>query len=57
MRLVSLVAGNRLNNLTFKVFTISGTHNYACGLLILSQVPLYLLVLMLKGKKTQVLHN
>ena len=48
--LVSLVLHIRLNTLTFKVFTTSETHSFAYGLLILVQLPLHLLVLILKGK-------
>ena len=51
MCLVSLVLDIRLNTLTFKFLTISGTHSFACGLLILLQLPLNLLVIILKGKK------
>ena len=47
MCLVSLVADTRLNTLTFKFFATSGRHNFASGLLIFLQLPLYLLVLML----------
>ena len=47
--LVSLVLDITLNTLTFKFFTTSGTHNFAYGLLILLQLPLHLLVLILKG--------
>ena len=50
MRLVSLFPDTRFNILTFKLFTTSGTHNFACRLLILLQLPLRLLVLMLQGK-------
>ena len=46
---------NRLNTLTFKTFTTSGTHILAHGSLILLQLPLYLLVLILKGKNTGLL--
>ena len=46
--LVSLVLNIRLNTLTFKSFTTSGTHIYAYGSLILLQLPLHLLVLILK---------
>ena len=50
MCLVLLVLGIRLNILTFKFFTTSGTHNFAYGPLILLQLPLHLLILILKGK-------
>ena len=33
-------------------FTTSGTHNFAYGSLILLQLPLHLLILILKGKIT-----
>ena len=46
--LVSLVLDIRLNTLTFKFFTTSGTHIFAYGSLILLQLPLHLLFLMLK---------
>ena len=52
MRLVLLVLDTRLNTLTFKFFTTSGTQNFANGLLILFQLPLHLLVLILKEKNT-----
>ena len=52
MCLVSLVLHIRLNTLTFKVFTLSETHSFAYGLSILVQLPLHLLVLILKGKNT-----
>ena len=47
--LVSLVLDIRLNTLTFKSFTTSGTHIFAYESLILLQLPLHLLVLILKG--------
>ena len=50
--LTSLVLGIRLNALIFKFLTTSGTHNFACGLLILLQLPLHLLVFILKWKNT-----
>ena len=49
INLVSLVLDIRLNTLTFKVFIMSGTHIFAYGLLILLQLPLHLLILILKG--------
>ena len=49
MCLVSLVLDIRLNTLTSKFFTTSGTHIFAYGSLILLQLPLHLLVLILKG--------
>ena len=52
MCLVSLVRNISLNALTFKFLAISGTHNFACGSLILLQLPLHLLVLILKRKNT-----
>ena len=52
MRLISLVPDTRLSNLTFKSFTISGTHNFAYGLLILLKLQLHLFILTLKGKNT-----
>ena len=52
MCIVLLVLDIRLNTLTFKFLSTSGTHDFAYGLLILLQLPLYLLVSMLKGKKT-----
>ena len=45
MCLVSLVLDTRLNTLTFMLLTISGTHNFVYGLLILSQLPLYVFTL------------
>ena len=45
----SLVNDIRLNTLTLKFFTISGTQILAHGLLILSQLPLHLFTLTLKG--------
>ena len=50
--LVSLVVDIRLNTLTFKFLTTSGIHNFAYGSLILLQLPLHLLVLILKRKNT-----
>ena len=52
MHLVSLVPDTRLSTLTFTFFTMSRTHNFACGLLILLELPLHLFVLILKGKYT-----
>ena len=52
MCLVSLVLDIRLSTLIFKFFTTSGTHIFAYGLLILLQLPLHLLVLILKGENT-----
>ena len=49
--LVSLVFDIKFNTLTFKVFAVSGTHNFAYGSLILLQLPLHLFGLILKGKK------
>ena len=49
MVFVSLVVDIRLNNLTFKSFTTSGTHIFAYGSPILLQLPLHLLALILKG--------
>ena len=49
MCLVSLVLDIRLKTLTFKLFTASETHIFAYGSLILLQLPLHLLVLILKG--------
>ena len=51
MCLVSLVPDIRLNALTFKFFTTSGTHSVACELLILLQLPLHFFVLLLKEKE------
>ena len=48
MCLVSLALDIRLNTLTFKFFTTSGTKFFAYGSLILLQLPLHLLVLVLK---------
>ena len=39
----------KLNTLTFMFLTTSGTHNLACGSLILLQLPLHLFTLILKG--------
>ena len=52
MCLVSLVLDIRLNALTFNFLTTSETQTFAYGLLILLQLPLHLLVLILKGKNT-----
>ena len=52
MHLVSLVLVTRFNTLTFKFFTTLGRHNFASGLLVLLQLPLHLLVLILKRKNT-----
>ena len=52
MRLVSLVPDTRLNTLMFMFFTTPGTHNFVHGLLILLQLPLHLLVSILKGENT-----
>ena len=52
MCIVSLVLDIRLNTLTFKFFTTSGTHIFAYGSLILLQLQLHLLVLILKRWKT-----
>ena len=52
MGFVLLVLDMRLNTLTFKFFITSGTYIYACGSLILLQLPLNLLVFMLKEKNT-----
>ena len=49
MCLISLVLDIRLNTLTFKIFRTSATHIFAHGSLILLQLPLHLLVLILKG--------
>ena len=51
MRLVLLAPATRLNALTFKYFTILGTHNFAHGLLVLLQLLLHSLALILKEKK------
>ena len=40
--LASLVLGIRLNTLTFKSFTVSGTQVFAYGSLMLLQLPLHL---------------
>ena len=50
MCFVSLFLDIRLNILTFKFLTTSETHSFAYGLLILLQLPLNLLILILKGK-------
>ena len=52
MCLVSLVLDIKLTTLTFKFFTTSETHSFAYGSLILWQLPVHLLILILKGKKT-----
>ena len=52
MCLVSLVLDIRLNTLTFKFLATLGTRSFSYGLLILLQLPLHLLVLILKGKNT-----
>ena len=52
MYLVSLVLDVRLNTLTFKFFITLGTQIFAYGSVILLQLPLHLLVLILKGKNT-----
>ena len=41
MCLVSLVVDMRLNTLTFKSFTVSGTQIFASGLLLVLQLPLH----------------
>ena len=46
--IVSLDLNIGLNTLTFKYFTTSGTQIFAYGSLILLQLPLHLLVLILK---------
>ena len=50
--LVSLVLNIRLNTLTFMFLITSGTHLFAYGSLLLLQLPLHLLVLILKGYNT-----
>ena len=50
MQFVSLVFDIRLNTLTFRFLTISGTHIFTYRLLILLKLPLHLLTLLLKGK-------
>ena len=50
--LVSLVLDIRINTLTIKIFTTLGTQIFAYGLLIFLQLPLHLLVVILKGKNT-----
>ena len=52
MCLVSLNFDIRLSTLTFKFFITSGIHIFTYESLILLQLPLSLLVLMLKGKNT-----
>ena len=47
MYLVSLVLDVRLNTLPFKFLTISGTHTFAHGSLILLQLLLHLFILTL----------
>ena len=49
INLVSLVLDIKLNTLTFKFFTTSGAQVFTYGLLALLQLPLHLLVLILKG--------
>ena len=49
INLVSVVLDIRLNTLIFKIFTISGTQIFEYGSLILLQLPLHLLILILKG--------
>ena len=49
MCLVSLALDIRLNTLTFKSFTVSGTQIFAYGSLMLLQLPLHLFILTLKG--------
>ena len=48
MCLVSLVLDMKLNTLTFKFFTTSGSQIFPYGSLILLQLPLHLLVSILK---------
>ena len=50
MCIVSLVLDIRLNAKLFKFLTTSGIHNFPYGSSILLQLPLHLLVLILKGK-------
>ena len=50
--LVSLVLDIKLNTLTFKSFITSGIHIFVYGLSILLQLPLHLLVLILKLQNT-----
>ena len=52
MCIVSLVLDIRLNTLTFRFLIASGTHIFAYGSLIFLQLPLHLLVLILKGQNT-----
>ena len=52
MCLDSLNIDIRLDALTLKFLKTSGTHNFAYRSLILLQLPLQLLVLILKGKNT-----
>ena len=52
MCLVSLILDIRLKTLMFMFFATSGTHNFANGSFILLQLPLHLLVLILKGRNT-----
>ena len=47
--LASWVLDIRLNTLTLKVYTTSGTEMFEYGSLILVQLPLHLLVIILKG--------
>ena len=49
MCLVSLVVDIKLNTLTFKSFTVSGTQTFDYGSLMLLQLPLHLFTLILKG--------
>ena len=49
MCFVSLVNVIKLNTLTFKFFTLSGTQILVHGSFMLLQMPLHLLTLMLKG--------
>ena len=55
MNLVSLVLDIRLNTLTFKSFTASGTQIFEYGLLILLQLPLNLFILILKRVKYSII--
>ena len=47
--LISLVYDIRLNTLTFKYLTVSGTQIFAYELLMLLLLPLHLFILILKG--------
>ena len=49
INLVSLILDIKLNTLTFKSSITSGTQMFAYGSLILLQLPLHLLILILKG--------